>query len=145
MTLTPSTRRFVRHYVEMVVAMLVGMLVLGPVWRLGFAAFDVSSTLDRPDVMAMSMATNMAVAMSLWMWWRGHRAAPILEMALAMYLPFVVLLVPLWLGLLSGGGLMTLGHVLMLATMLLAMLRRRDEYTGHHHGRRRRVTAPEPA
>ncbi|WP_233160386.1 hypothetical protein [Actinophytocola xanthii] len=131
----------------MVVAMLVGMLALGPLWRLGFAAFDASSTMDRPDVMAMSMATSMAVAMSLWMWLRGHGAASITEMALAMYLPFAVLLVPLWLGLLSVGGLMTLGHVAMLGTMLLAMLRRRDEYTGHHrhHHRWSRRAVSEPA
>jgi flagellar biosynthetic protein FliP len=57
-------------------------------------------------------------------------------MGLAMYLPFVVLLVPLWLGVLSIGWVMTLGHIAMLGTMLLAMLHRRDEYSGHHHNRR---------
>ncbi|MPZ82299.1 MAG: hypothetical protein GEV28_18630 [Actinophytocola sp.] len=138
MTTSPATRRFTLHYVEMVVAMLIGMLVLGPVWTLAFDAFDAAATLDRPDVMSMSMATNMVVAMSLWMWFRGHTAAPIIEMAVAMYLPFVVLLVPLWLGVLSIGALMTIGHVAMLGTMLYAMLRHRDEYTCHHQNRRLR-------
>ena len=64
-----------------------------------------------------------------------------------MYLPFVVFLVPLWLGLISGGVLMIAGHVLMLGTMLLAMLRRRDEYSGRHRNRwsRRPETAPDAA
>jgi hypothetical protein len=131
MTTTTAWRRFTLHYLEMVVAMLVGMFALGPVWRLVVG----SDLLQRTDVMAMSMATNMVVAMSLWMWLRGHSAAPIAEMALAMYLPFVVLLVPLWLGLISAMMLMVAGHVLMFALMLVVMLRRRDEYTCHHHNR----------
>lgn len=144
MTTSSAHRRFFFHYLEMVVAMLVGMAVLAPVWTLAFDAFDAAATLDRPDVMAMSMATNMVVAMSAWMWFRGHTAAPIAEMGLAMYLPFVVLLVPLWLGVLSVAALMTIGHIAMLGTMWLAMVRRRDEYTCHHQNRwpRRRVTEP---
>lgn len=144
---TTAKRRFVLHYAEMVVAMILGMIALGPVWRAVFGAFGWTA-LERGDVMAMSMATNMVIAMSLWMWFRGHTAAPIAEMALAMYLPFVVLLVPLWLGLISVMFLMVAGHVVMLATMLYAMLRRRDEYTCRHRNRwpRRRSsaeTAPE--
>jgi hypothetical protein len=142
---TTAKRRFFFHYLEMVVAMLIGMGVFAPVWHLVFDAFG-STALERTDVMAMSMATNMVVGMSLWMWFRGHRAAPIAEMAVAMYLPFVVLLVPLWLGAISAMFLMTAGHILMLATMFYAMLRRRDEYTQHHHNRwprRRTETATE--
>jgi hypothetical protein len=130
-----NTRRFVLHYLEMVIAMLVGMAVFAPLWDLAFDAFGASATLDRDDLMAMSMATNMVVGMSLWMWLRGHGFAPIAEMAVAMYLPFVVLLVPMWLGVLSVGALLVLGHVLMLGTMLLAMLRRRAEYSCVHRNR----------
>jgi hypothetical protein len=43
------------------------------------------------------MATNMTIAMSAWMRYRGHRWAATAEMAAAMYLPFIVLLFPLWL------------------------------------------------
>ncbi len=131
MATNTAWHRFALHYLEMVVAMLVGMFALGPVWSLVLG----SAALERTDVMAMSMATNMVVAMSLWMWLRGHTAAPIIEMALAMYLPFVVLLVPLWLGLISAMALMVAGHVLMFALMLVVMLRRRDEYTCRHHNR----------
>ncbi|HEV7651198.1 MAG TPA: hypothetical protein VGP26_23865 [Actinophytocola sp.] len=129
-----ETRRFVLHYVEMVIAMFVGMGVFAPLWTLAFALSD-SDAMDRTDVMAMSMATNMVIGMSLWMWFRGHSARPVAEMAIAMYLPFVVLLVPLWLGAIGATFLMVAGHVLMLATMLLAMLLRRDEYTCAHRNR----------
>jgi hypothetical protein len=48
------------------------------------------------------------------------------------YLPFVVLFVPFWAGLLSGSGVLGLGHVLMLPCMVVAMLHRRDEYAQDH-------------
>lgn len=144
MTDTSADRRFVLHYVEMVVAMLVGMAVFAPLWTMAFDAFDAAATLDRDDVMSMSMATNMVVGMSLWMWFRGHTAAPIAEMAVAMYLPFVVLLVPLWLGAISVTFLLVAGHVLMLAAMLAAMLRRRAEYSCQHRNRWQRRAAAEP-
>ncbi len=147
MTTSSANRRFAFHYLEMVIAMFIGMGVFAPVWHVVFDAFG-SAAMERTDVMAMSMATDMVIGMSLWMWFRGHAAAPIAEMALAMYLPFVVLLVPLWLGLIGGTFLMVAGHVLMLGTMLLAMLRRREEYSGKHRNRwfarRRPESATEP-
>jgi hypothetical protein len=53
--------------------------------------------LDRPELNAAVVATNMTIAMSAWMRYRGHRWAATAEMAAAMYLPFIVLLFPLWL------------------------------------------------
>ena len=128
-----ALRRFVRHYLEMVVAMLVGMAVLGPVesWLLdpiGWA--DLRAV---PEFDALVMATNMTLAMVAWMRFRGHGWAPTAEMAAVMYLSFVVLLPPLWVGLLSAGRFMVLGHVLMFTAMAAVMLRRANEYTGHHH------------
>jgi hypothetical protein len=125
-------RRFVLHYLEMVVAMAVGMVVLHPVWSLGLGALGQADVLNRIEVMALVMATNMTVAMSAWMRYRGHGWAGIAEMGAAMYLPFLVLFVPLWAGLISSGGLMLAGHLLMLPAMVVAMLLRRDEYMGHH-------------
>ncbi len=81
----------------------------------------------------MVMATSMVIGMSLWMWFRTCSRAAIVEMAAAMYLPFVVLLVPLWLGVISNGFLMLAGHLLTLVTMFLAMLYRRADYEAHHH------------
>ncbi|GAA2870354.1 hypothetical protein GCM10010472_29620 [Pseudonocardia halophobica] len=124
-----TDRRFVRHYVEMVVAMVLGMVVLLPLWRLAGLP-DVSGSVELHSLL---MATSMTVGMSAWMLVRRHSRAAIGEMAAAMYLPFVVLFVPFWAGVLDGHGVMTAGHVLMLPGMLLAMLRRPAEYVGHHH------------
>ena len=48
---------------------------------------------------------------------------------MALYAPFVVLFVPLWLGVLSATGVMVGGHLVMLVAIAAAMLRRRDQYT----------------
>ena len=118
------TWHLVRHYLEMVVAMVVGMTVLGPIEGLVWPGLD-----DRVDVHAMVMATNMAIAMAAWMRFRRHSWTAIAEMSAAMYVPFAVLLVPYWAGAVSGSFLFTAGHVLMLPAMALAMWWRLDEYT----------------
>ena len=127
-----SWRRFVRHFVEMVVAMIVGMAVLGPVWVMLLTLLGCASLLEHAEIHALLMATDMTIGMSLWMRYRGHGWASIREMAAAMYLPFVVLFVPLWAGLISAETMLTGGHLLMLPAMLFAMLRRRDEYKVQH-------------
>lgn len=124
-----ATLRFVLHYVEMVIAMFVGMFALDPVWSLA-----VPGAMDRPDAAAIVMATNMTIGMSAWMAIRRHPWLRIAEMAAAMYLPFVALLVPYYLGAISGMAVMMGGHTLMFFTMLGAMLLRWNEYSqGHHH------------
>lgn len=117
-----------RHFAEMVAAMLVGMVVLGVAVRLVLGLLGYSDVLDRTEVRVLVMTVTMAVGMSVWMRYRRHGWASILEMDLAMALAFVVVLVPFWLGVLSGQAVMMVGHVLMLPAMALAMLRRRDEY-----------------
>jgi hypothetical protein len=112
--------RFVGHYVEMVAAMVIGMVALDPLWP--------SDWLARTDVHAIVMATNMTIAMALWMRIRRHSWPRTVEMCAVMYLPFVALLVPYWLGVLSGSALMVAGHVIMFPLMLVAMLWRRSEY-----------------
>ncbi|MEV0592172.1 hypothetical protein [Nonomuraea cavernae] len=126
-----ARKRFLWHYVEMVLAMLAGMLLFAPVWD---AVTAGSALFARPDVDVLVMATNMTLGMSIWMRYRGHTWAPIAEMGVAMYAPFLVLLLPYWLGALSEGGLMMAGHVLMFPAMLLVMLLRRAEYSAPHAG-----------
>ena len=110
--------RFARHYVEMLVAMFVGMMLLGPLWTLVWPGLDARADLD-----ALVMATDMAIGMAAWMLVRRNSWSHIAEMTGAMYVPFVVLLVPYWMGMISGDVLMTGGHVLMLVTMAAVMLR----------------------
>ncbi|WP_034591791.1 hypothetical protein [Hamadaea tsunoensis] len=121
--------RFAVHYVEMVVAMFVGMFALGPVWT-----FALPGLADYPAAGAMVMATDMSAGMAAWMALRGHSWPRIAEMCAAMYAPFVLLLIPYALGVLSADGLMMGGHVLMFPAMLAAMIWRRGDY--YHHGHR---------
>jgi flagellar biosynthetic protein FliP len=111
--------RFWRHLVEMLLAMVVGMVVLGPLWP---------ELHGSTELHLLVMATDMTLGMTLWMAVRRHRWAPIAEMGLAMYVPFVVLLPLFWTGRLSADAVFVLGHVLMLPAMVLAMLRRPSEY-----------------
>ncbi|MBX6354707.1 MAG: DJ-1/PfpI family protein [Micromonosporaceae bacterium] len=121
--------RFTGHFVQMALAMAIGMVVLDPVWRLALPA-----SAERVDVLAIVAATDMSIGMALWMRLRRHGWASIREMSAAMYVPFLLLLVPYWAGGISGSTVMMGGHVLMVPAMLVAMLRRRAEYTHARHG-----------
>jgi predicted ABC-type exoprotein transport system permease subunit len=120
-----TNRAFVVHYLQMLAAMIAGMVVLGPLVML---VGDDAGT----EVRALLMATSMTAGMATWMAWRRHSWPAIAEMGLAMYLAFAVLFPLHWLGVLSAQGLIVLGHVLMVPAMAVAMLRRREEYLGAH-------------
>lgn len=126
-------RRFARHYLEMVLVMLIAMMVLAPLWDAAAYLTGWRGLVDRPDLRVVAMATDMTVGMSLWMAWRGHPWRAIAEMGVAMALPFLMLLPPLLAGALSEAAVLGVGHVLMLVAMLVVMLLRPEEYT-HQHG-----------
>src|SRR5688572_3447158 len=69
----PLVRHFVRRFVELLLSMVVGVLVLGPLWPLP------ETLAVRTDVASLMMATNMSVAAAVWMWHRGHSNAAIGE------------------------------------------------------------------
>ncbi len=115
--------RFTRHAVEMILAMVVGMIVLEPVWS--FVWPDLAGNLTAH---VLVMATDMSLGMALWMRIRRHGWVPIAEMSAAMYLPFLVFLPFYWTSLVSGMTVMTAGHILMVPAMLVAMFLRRGEY-----------------
>ena len=125
----PALRRLVGHYLEIVLAAVAGMVVLGPAESMLLNPIGWAEVVANFEAATLIMATNMTVAAAAWMRFRGHGWAAIAEMAVAMYAPFLVLFPPLRLGVLSASGLMALGHVLMLFTIAAAMLRRRDQYT----------------
>jgi hypothetical protein len=105
------------------------MMTLYPLWQLATSGQPSGLWVHRTDVDSLAMATAMVVPMSLWMRFRRHSPMLILEMSLAMYAGFVVLFPFLWTGMLDAMGVTTLGHVLMLLFMLVAMVARRAEYT----------------
>jgi len=115
--------RFALHYVEMVIAMFVGMAVLGAFWSWAWPGLS-----DLPAAAALVMTTNMTLGMAAWMLIRRHRVHLVAEMSAAMFLPFLVLLVPHAFGAISGHAVMMGGHMLMFVTMLAAMLWRHHEY-----------------
>ncbi len=128
-----AARRFARHFLEMVAAMAVGMVLLGPVVSgLLWAVADLRLA-DHPVAAALVMATNMSIGMWVWMAYRRHGTARTLEMVAVMYASFAVLFFPYWAGMLSGRGLMMAGHLLMLPAMAGVMLLRRDHYTLEQH------------
>lgn len=119
---------FVRHYIEMVLAMAIGMVALMPLEMWAFHAAGAPHVLDRVELMTLVMATDMAVAMGSWMAYRRHGWRDITEMSAAMYLPFVIFFPATLTGVMTGGTMMAAGHVLMLLAMLALMLWRRDHY-----------------
>lgn len=133
-----------RHYVEMLVTMVIGMTALDPVWHFGLRLVGASHALDRSTVMALVMATDMSLGMGAWMWYRGHSWRSIAEMSAVMYLPFAVFLPAVWGGAMSGAAMLGAGHLLMLPSMLGLMLWRRDEY-GHGPSHTVPPVQPEPA
>ena len=127
-------RNLVRHFLEMVAAMVVGMAVLGGGVRLILVMFGDSDFLaDRVGLRALVMTANMTIGMAVWMRHRGHGWGAIAEMSVAMFVPLGILIGPFWAGALSGAALVGLMHLLMLPAMAIAMQHRRTEYAHDHH------------
>ena len=97
-------RHFIRHYLEMVVAMLLGM------------------------------ATSMTVPMVGWMIYRGHGRRANMEMSASMFVPTFAVITLTWADVVTDtGALMTIEHVAMFVAMAAVMLLRPAEYI-HRHG-----------
>jgi flagellar biosynthetic protein FliP len=131
-----GTRHFVRHLLEMVVAMWVGMMVLGGLDRgiLAAAGTSVSSVKSAaPEVVALVMALNMTVGMTLWMRHRHHSWAMCAEMAGAMFVPAIAAIVLFWCAVIHSGSILAVEHLPMLPAMIGVMLLRRTEYSQPVH------------
>ena len=129
-------RHFIRHYIEMLIAMGLGMAILGIPAISALSATGTSTTelrTDAPAVMLLGMAVTMTVPMVAWMRYRGHGWAASNEMALSMFIPTFAVIGLLGTGLVTDfGALMTIEHVAMLPAMLVAMLMRHEEYSHAH-------------
>ncbi|MGZ6674080.1 MAG: hypothetical protein ACXVFM_17200, partial [Solirubrobacteraceae bacterium] len=133
---SPSARHFVRHYIEMVVAMFLGMVVLGvPAgWALGAVGSSWSElNTDAPALMLLGMAATMTVPMVGWMRYRGHGWRANTEMSASMLVPTFAAIALLGASVVDDiGVLLVVEHVAMLLGMLGVMLLRPAEYTHHH-------------
>jgi hypothetical protein len=131
-----SVRHFARHLGEMVIAMVVGMMVLGALDRgiLAAAGTSVSAVRDSaPEVVALMMAFNMTVGMTVWMRLRGHSWARVADMAAAMFVPAVGAIVLFWCAVIPSGSIFAVEHAAMLPAMIAVMLLHRDEYSRPAH------------
>jgi hypothetical protein len=127
-----SKRAFARHFGEMVVAMFLGMGVLGGLAALGFAVSGGSSS-DLPGgVRVTLMGIYMTVPMVLWMRYRGHAAARNAEMALSMMVPTLAAAALAFAGMLGTGAALGIQHAVMVPAMLGVMLWRYEEYARPH-------------
>ena len=123
---------FIRHYVEMLIAMFAGMLVLGGPAAL---ALDAAGVGLGAEAELLGMAATMTIPMVAWMRYRGHGWAPAWEMSAAMFVPTFAALGMLWSGATTDAhAAMMVQHIGMFPAMLAAMLLRRGEYS-HRHAR----------
>src|SRR3954447_700532 len=139
LNISHQNRRFIRHYLEMVIAMFAGMVVLGIPGEAALRAIgDSSSELqaDAPAVALLVMAFIMTVPMVAWMRRMGHGWQPCNEMAASMFLPTFLVIGLMAAGAADFGTAMGLEHLLMLPAMLVAMLLRREEYSCDHRHHR---------
>jgi hypothetical protein len=141
------TRRFLRHFFEMLLVMMLGMCVLGAAFgafhELAFGSGFAAAWRDHVGLAAFAMAFNMTVPMVLWMRYRGHSWERGGEMAAAMNVPVLPLLVLYGFDAIPARGVLGGQMMLMIPAMLAAMLYRKEEYSAPHtaHGHRRRWLA----
>jgi flagellar biosynthetic protein FliP len=133
-----SRRRFWRHFVEMVVVMLLSMAILGAAVSAVFALMGHANLLHYTALRGLLMTGYMVAGMALWMRHRRHAWVSVLEMSVAMTVPYVILLGPFLAGGIEKGVFIGAMHVLMLPSMYVAMVLRRDEdevdHRDHRHG-----------
>jgi hypothetical protein len=119
-------RHFVRHYVEMVAAMFLGMgVAAGALAVFGVSTGDLQE--DAPVVLLLGMGASMTVPMLAWMHYRGHTRQPLVDMSAAMLIPTAGVIAALAFTD-DVGALLMIEHVVMLPAMLVAMLARPREY-----------------
>ena len=133
-------RHFVRHYVEMVIAMFLGMALLALPARAALGAAGTRWSELGHEAMFLGMAVEMTVPMVAWMLYLGHGRRASGEMAAAMLLPTFAALALLRAHVAGSGVLMAAEHVAMLVGMLVVMLLRPAEYA-HGPARREPVAA----
>ena len=127
-----ARRRFLRHFVEMMLAMFAGMLVLGGFTQLVFAAAGSGLTDAPGSVRVMLMGFDMTVPMVAWMSYRGHSRARNAEMAASMIAPTLAAAALAAVGVLSAGAALGGQHAVMIPAMLAVMLWRYDHYSRYH-------------
>jgi hypothetical protein len=133
---------FACHYLEMVLAMVLGMMALGPPLNSGLELLGARPDTWRhaaPELSLIAMGVTMTVPMAAWMFVRGHRWQAGLEMCLAMLVPTVGAVGALAAGVTDNlSAVFAAEHTAMFVGMFGVMWWRREEYSCDGHGGRRR-------
>jgi hypothetical protein len=132
LTSRSSKRAFARHFGEMILAMLLGMVVLGGLAELAFALAGSSMSDQAGGLQITVMGFSMTVPMVIWMSYRGHARAQNIEMAASMVVPTLVAALLAWTGALGSAAGLGVQHAAMIPAMLGVMLWRYELYSQHH-------------
>ena len=124
--------RFTLHFLEMMLAMMVGMPILFSLRNLIPASSIYTAIFVRgTNLYDLARIVFMTVTMVAWMIVRGHGWRHSAEMAFAMSAPVAAVIALRLLGVgASQEWLIQAGYLGMFLGMLIAMLYRRDHYTG---------------
>ena len=119
--------RFIRHLVEMYLAMQIGMAIGPLLFAVSFGASVSETRQQHPVAFLLVMAFSMTVPMVAWMLHRGHSWRSAREMAAVMIAPALPL-IGLQVGhVISGSGCGTYMSASTIA-MILLIVYRRSEY-----------------
>ena len=138
---TARTGHFLKHLVEMTLAMMVGMMAGAVVLVLLFGTVLASEveglTTDEiggryPVLICLVIALSMVIPMAAWMRHRGMAWRPVAEMATAMLVPLGPIFALLGIGVIAGASACGVYCAAMIPAMVAAMLFRLDLYTAGH-------------
>jgi len=120
---------FWRHFLQMLAAMVVGMITAGAIFLtiVGAKTWD-EVTVQYPTQALLAMAAGMTVPMVAWMVYRGMGWTNSYQMAAVMILPVIPFLCLVWFDV-TNSAPCALYCLLSIAAMLGLMLYRRDEYS----------------
>ena len=122
---------FWRHFLEMLGAMVVGMIATGAIFVsvVGVKSWE-EVTIQYPTQALLAMAIGMTLPMVLWMRYRGMSWRDSAEMAAAMVLPVIPFLCLVWFGVTESAQCGAYCAVMVVA-MYALMRFRRAEYANH--------------
>jgi uncharacterized membrane protein YbjE (DUF340 family) len=124
--LTGGVGTFVQHLLEMVAAMMVGMMASAAIF-LSALGMNVDAALRQHAILfVLVQDVGMTVAMIAWMRYRGHAWRGCTEMATAMVVPAIPLIGLRLAGVISGPICGAYCAITFLAMMLVMVYRRHD-------------------
>jgi hypothetical protein len=123
----PRLTPFWRHFVEMIAAMVIGMIASGAIFLsfVGLKTWD-EVTIQYPTQALLAMAAGMSIPMVAWMLFRGMGWKNSYEMAAAMVLPVIPFLCLVWFNITKSAQCGPYCALTVVAMLVLMRYRRSD-------------------